>query len=107
MVDDMNEQHDIRAICRAYFELAKERYSAALICKLVVFVVGVLSLFKIFYDYSRLIIFFIIILSEFINYLSEKNKGIAEALLRKLDALDSFGWSISQYGSVKAMQCLK
>ncbi len=95
MVNHMNEQHDIRAICRAYFELAKERYSATITCKLLVFVVGILSLFKIFYEYSRLITFFLILLSEWLNYLSEKNKGIAEALLRKLDAQNSFGWLIS------------
>lgn len=89
------KQYDIRAICRAYFEIAKERYSAALFVKLLVFIVGILSLFPIIYEYSRLITFFLVIISEFFSYLSDKNKGIAETLLRKLDAQDSFGWSIS------------
>lgn len=91
----MSNKHDIRAICRVYFEIAKQRYSAALVCRLLVFGVSILNLFKGFYEYSRLATLLLIPISEYLTYLSDKNKSLAETLLRKLDAQDSFGWAIS------------
>lgn len=87
---------DPRALCQAYFELAKKWSIAALWCKFLVFFVGILAvLLPLIPRYTPFLIIFLEILSELFLWRSDVNKGTAEALLRKLDARNSFGWAIS------------
>jgi len=88
--------HNPRALCQAYFELAKTWSIAAISCKIMVFFVGILAvLLPLIPGYTPFLITVLAVTSELFSWRSDVNKGTAEALLRKLDARDSFGWAIS------------
>lgn len=83
-------------LCREVYDLAKGYYNKSIGCKLGVYLTGVLSLFvhdK--YSIAPIVALLFVILSEFFQFMSDKYKGIAESLRRKLDFFASFGWKIS------------
>ncbi|MGI0488511.1 hypothetical protein ACN4EK_24130 [Pantanalinema rosaneae CENA516] len=90
-------RHDPRAICNAYFVLAKKWLTFALLCKLLIFVVGTITVFvpSLGGYIPPLLITLFAIIAELFSWRSDVYKGSAEALLRKLDARDSLGWAIS------------
>lgn len=90
-------KHDPRKLCNAYFSIAKRWWGAALLCKLSVIVIGALVVWlSILSKPAPFVIFILTVISEWLLWRSDKAKGIAESLLRKLDFRDSFGWEISK-----------
>jgi hypothetical protein len=86
-----------RSLCQVYFSLAKRRARYAFLCKFLVFVVGILAVFiPNFASITPLFVLVLAIAAEFLSWRSDTHKGKAEAWLRKLDGLDSFGWQISK-----------
>ena len=83
-------------LCREVYDLAKGYYNKSIGCKFAVYLTGVISLFvhdK--YSITPILALFFVILSEFLQFLSDRYKCIAESLRRKLDFFASFGWKIS------------
>jgi hypothetical protein len=86
-----------RALCQVYFTLAKRWAKFSFICKLVGFLVGVLTvMIPLVPTYAPVLVFVLAILADWLAWRSDNYKGIAEALLRKLDGHDSFGWALSK-----------
>jgi hypothetical protein len=90
-------KYNPRAHCQVYFELSKKWFGATLLTKFLLFLLGIVAIFfaKIAI-YASILLFALQVLSELFSWRSDANKGIAESLLRKLDAWESFGWEISQ-----------
>lgn len=90
--------HNPRAICDTYFALAKKWLTFTLVCKFLIFVFGIITVFipRIAGYLPPLLITVLAIVAEFFSWLSDVYKGNAETLLRKLDARDSLGWAISK-----------
>ncbi len=90
-------KHDPRKLCNTYFKLAKRLWGAALICKLAIILTGALVVwFSVFAKAAPFVAFVLAIFAEWISWRSDKSKGVAESLLRKLDFRDSLGWEISK-----------
>jgi hypothetical protein len=90
-------KHNPRALCQVYFTLAKRWARFSFICKLVGFLVGVLTvLLPLVPAYAPVLVFMLAMIADWLAWRSDTNKGTAEALLRKLDGRDSFGWPISR-----------
>lgn len=90
-------KHNPRALCQVYFTLAKRWARFSFICKLSGFLVGVLTvLLPLVPAYIPVLVFMLAMIADWLAWRSDTNKGIAEALLRKLDGRDSFGWPISR-----------
>ncbi len=90
-------KHDPRKLCNAYFKLAKRLWGAALLCKLAIILIGALIVwFSVFAKAAPFVAFLIAIFAEWLAWRSDKTKGVAESLLRKLDFRDSLGWEISK-----------
>jgi hypothetical protein len=88
--------YDPRSLDRALFELSKKWWLFALLCKLVVFVVSVVVILAgVIPQVAPFIAIVLSIAAELLLWQSDRTKDTAEALLRKLDAYDSFGWQIS------------
>jgi len=84
-------KHDPTILCERFYSQAKWWWGASLICKLIVIVVGALSIYLSLF--SKVIPFFVFALtvtSEWFVWRSDKDKGVAESLRRKLDFRDSF-----------------
>ena len=82
-------------ICTKVFDIAKSYFNRSIFCKIMVYVVGVTSLFiKDKYSIIPMVAMLLVIMSEYLQYKSDTYKGIAESLRRKLDFMHSFGWSI-------------
>jgi hypothetical protein len=91
-----NLKHDPRALCQAYFSLAKKWFIVAYTGKCLVFLLGVLSiLLPLLPGYAPFLVVAMAASADFFSWYSDAYKGTAEALLRKLDGRDSFGWAIS------------
>jgi hypothetical protein len=89
-------QYDPRVLDRALFELSKKWWLLALLCKLVVFVVSVVVILAgVIPQIAPFVTVVLSIAAELLLWQSNRTKGTAEALLRKLDSYDSFGWPIS------------
>lgn len=87
---------DLRETSKSYFELAKRWWWLGIFGKLLVFFVGIGSALLAFFPiYALLFCSFLEMASEFFLYRSDNLKDDSEALLRKLDMRDSFGWPIS------------
>ncbi len=92
-----NFRYDPRTLCQAYFELAKRWMIAAISSKILIFLFGLLSIFlPIIPSYAPFIITLFSIASDLFTWRSDMIKGTSEALLRKLDYWDSFGWAMSK-----------
>jgi ABC-type multidrug transport system fused ATPase/permease subunit len=90
-------KHDPRKLCYAYFKLAKRLWGTALLCKLAIILTGGLVVwFSVFAKAAPFVAFMLAIFAEWIGWRSDKAKGVAETLLRKLDFRDSLGWEISK-----------
>lgn len=98
MVNTSNQvKHNPRALCQVYFTLAKRWARFSFICKLAGFLVGVLTvLLPLVPAYVPVLVFMLAMIADWLAWRSDTNKGTAEALLRKLDGRDSFGWPISR-----------
>jgi hypothetical protein len=98
MVNTSNQvKHNPRALCQVYFTLAKRWARFSFICKLAGFLVGVLTvLLPLVPAYVPVLVFMLAMIADWLAWRSDTNKGTAEALLRKLDGRDSFGWTISR-----------
>jgi len=97
MVKTLNKiERNPRSLCQAYFSLAKRRARYAFVCKILIFAVGILAIFiPQVAPITPLFVLVLAIAAEFLSRRSDTHKGKAEAWLRKLDGLDSFGWQIS------------
>jgi len=96
MVTNPPLNDDLQPLSQAYFELAKKWWWLSIGCKFFVFIVGLTStLLVIFPIYSPFLAAILEIASEICLWRSDTIKDGAEALRRKLDVRDSFGWSIS------------
>lgn len=92
-----NLKHDLRTLCQAYFELAKRWMIAAILSKILIFTIGIITVFwPVFPTFSPFIVIILSIASDLFSWRSDIIKGTAESLLRKLDFWDSFGWAISK-----------
>lgn len=92
-----NLKHDPRTLCQAYFELAKRWMIAAISSKILIFTIGIITVFwSVFPGFSPFIVIILSIASDLFLWRSDIIKGTAESLLRKLDFWDSFGWAISK-----------
>jgi hypothetical protein len=96
MVNNPTSNDDLKPLSQAYYELAKRWWWWSIGCKLFVFIVGLTStLLVIFPIYAPFLAATLEIVSEICLWRSDTIKDSAEALRRKLDARESFGWSIS------------
>lgn len=90
-------KHDPRKLCSAYFKMAKRLWGAALLCKLTIILTGALVVwFSVFAKAAPFVAFLLAIFAEWLAWRSDKTKGVAESLLRKLDFRDALGWEISK-----------
>jgi len=91
-----NPKYDARALDRVLFELSKKWWLLAAVCRLVVFVVSVVVILAgIIPRVAPFITVTLSIAAELSLWQSSRIQDTAEALLRKLDSYDSFGWPIS------------
>lgn len=89
--------HDLRALSRALFDVAKHWRTAELVLRLSVLVVGaVVILLSILPKYAPFLIALLTAVAELCLLRSDAIKRTAESLLRKLDVQESFGWPISK-----------
>jgi len=97
MVDiGIESKHDLRKLCRWYFSSAKGWWAASLWCKTGGIAISALAVWLSFLSKPLPVLILIIsLLSEYYAWRSDRMKGVAETLLRKLDLKDSFGWAIS------------
>jgi hypothetical protein len=93
----MTEQrYNLRALSRALFEPPKRWWGIGLSCKLAIFLVSAVVVLSSFGSkYAPLLVALLNVLAEVCLWQSDQAKATAEALLRKLDTKDSFGWPIS------------
>lgn len=88
--------HDLRALSRALFDLAKRWRAAELLLRLSVFVLGALVILLSFLPKSApFLVALLTVAAEICLLRSDAIKRAAEGLLRKLDVQESFGWPIS------------
>jgi hypothetical protein len=90
-------KHDPRAFSGVYFSVAKRWWGVSLICRAGIILVAAIGVWV--PGLSKVVSVVMVALSiasEGIIYHSDRTKGIAEWLLRKLDLRDSFGWDISR-----------
>lgn len=92
-----NFKHDPRTLCQAYFEISKRWMIAAISSKVLIFIIGMITFsLPIISGYAPFLVTIFAIISDLLSWHSDMIKGTAEALLRKLDLWDSFGWAISK-----------
>lgn len=99
MVESNNSQfkHDPRALSRVLADSAKRWWGVAIGLKLGGFIIGCLViLFSLIPLQAPFIIAVLSIGSELSIWYSDRIRATAEALRRKLDFSDSFGWSVSK-----------
>lgn len=90
-------KHDLRRLNRRLFSSAKSWWAAALWCKAGGLAVSALAIsFSFLSKPLPVLVLFVAVISEWLAWYSDKMKGAAEALLRKLDLQDSFGWQITK-----------
>ena len=88
---------DARALDQALFELSKTWWLVSLWCRVGVFVVGlVVILTGAVPKVSPIVTIVLAIAAQLCVWQSIRTKETAEALLRRLDMRDSFGWQISR-----------
>ena len=90
-------KHDARVLARELYDIAKGWLAVSLLCKLLAFMVGAVAIFL--SAFSQQAPFFVAILSaaaELLVLRSDTYRGIAEAVRRKVDLQESFGWNISR-----------
>jgi hypothetical protein len=89
-------KHDLRKLCKWYFSSAKCLWAASLWCKTAGILISALAIWFSFISKPLpAMVLIISLLSEYYAWRSDRMKGMAETLLRKLDLKDSFGWAIS------------
>jgi hypothetical protein len=90
-------KHDPNTLCERFYSQAKRWWGASLICKFIVILVGALAIYlSVFSTVVPFFVFTLTITSEWFVWRSDKDKGVAESLRRKLDFRDSFDWDISK-----------
>lgn len=87
---------DLRAININRFALAKRLWTFSIIIKVLIFVVGVYSVFEAGISrYMPFILIVMAVVSECLQWYSDIIKSRSESLLRNLDLCQSFDWEIS------------
>ncbi|MCW5968650.1 MAG: hypothetical protein KIT57_09060 [Blastocatellales bacterium] len=90
-------KHDPGLLCQALFDRAKTWLIVAMLCKVLAFAVGTLVIFfSVISKQAPFLVAGLTLASELFTWRSDRNKGTAESLRRKLDMRDSFGWPISK-----------
>ena len=90
-------KHDPDALCERFYSKAKLAWNCALICKLIVIIIGVTTIWlSLFSQVLPFVIFTVGIVSEWFLFRSDRDKSTAEALRRKLDLRHSLDWDISK-----------
>ena len=96
MDEQTKNYKNFRAVSEYYFTITKRWWAATWYLKFAVFAVSVIALlFPATSIYIAVLVGILSFTSEFSNIKSNKNKGIAEGFLRKLDLRNSFNWEIS------------
>ncbi len=102
---------NVRDTVKRLFRRAKVLWRLSLAAKLVIICGGLTSIWTVttFSSYIPIALFGLAICAEISKHYSDHFKSRAEALHRKADMLDSFGWPITtkelaDYGGVKAFQ---
>jgi uncharacterized membrane protein len=91
----MAEKYNPRLLCQTLFDHSKQLAVIALLFKLGAFAFGALMvLLAATFELLPLVIAAILILAELFQWRSDHIRGVAETILRKLDAYQSFGWQI-------------
>jgi hypothetical protein len=90
-------QHDPRKLVDCLSERAKRWWGATAVIRICAVILGGLSVL-VFpkFKSAAVIVFILYIASEFATWRSDAFKSSAQAILRKLDFGDSFGWVISR-----------
>lgn len=89
-------KHDPRTVSQTLFDLAERHWQWSLLCRVVIFLVGVLVIqFPQLARWAPLIVLLLTVSAEGLSWRTSRLKGIAEEFLRKLDLFDSLGWPLS------------
>ena len=91
----MSQAIDLRALDRALFKSAKEYWAGAVAAKLMIFGLGLWSVFTSGWWYTPQAMLVVAVLSECLQLRSDVQKSRAESLLRTLDLCRSFARAIS------------
>lgn len=95
--NNTNYKHDVRALAAEIYEIAKGWLILSMLCKLATFALGVGAiLFASLSQASPFLVAFLSAASELSAWQSDRRRGLAEALRRKVDLEDSLGWPISR-----------
>lgn len=87
---------NVRKLCIDYFSYVKRAWAVSMLCKGLGICIGSVGvLIQPLTKASSIFVFTLAVASEVFTWQSDKNKGDAEALRRKLDYEDSLGWGIS------------
>ena len=87
---------DLRAINNNRFAIAKRLWAFSIIFKVLIFVLGVYSVFNVrMSKYMPFILIVLAVISECLQWYSDIIKSRSESLLRNLDLCLSFDWEIS------------
>ena|SRR6266496_5258477 len=90
-------KHDARALSRELSDIAKRWLAASLSCKLLAFVLGAVAIFlSAFSQQAPFLVATLSVTAELFMLRSDSLKGTAEAIRRKVDQQESFGWNISR-----------
>lgn len=97
MVEVGKQKHDPRVLDQILFETAKKWWYSSLALRTAAATVGIVSvLFSLLPKVAPFVVAALAVAAELTLWRAESVRRLAEALLRKLDALDSFGWPISK-----------
>lgn len=90
-------RHDPVTLCERFYSQAKWWWGTSLICKFIVIAAGTLAIYlSLFSKVVPFFVFALTVTSEWFAWRSDKDKGVAESLRRKLDFRDSFEWEVSK-----------
>lgn len=97
MAEVKTQKHDPRALDQMLFETAKKWWYSSFALRTLAAVVGIVSvLFSLQPKVAPFVAAAFAVAAELALWRAESIRRPAEALLRKLDAIDSFGWPISK-----------
>jgi hypothetical protein len=92
-----NRPHNPKLLRNELFATCKWWMGLSILAKVLVFAVGVSSVwFSLFPDVAPYVVGGLMMLAELAMWKSDQTRGVAEALHRKLDFENSFGWQITK-----------
>jgi cell division protein FtsL len=97
LIEEMTQTpRNVRKLCIDYFSYVKRAWAISMLCKALGVCVGVAGvLVQPLTKAASIIVFVLAVISEVFTWQSDRSRGEAEALRRKLDYEDSLGWTIS------------